>query len=159
MRNKNVIVFLAIIIGLIQYIFHVFFSIRGVTPDLVLLFLLYMSYASGTVTLFFLGFLMGILQDLFMGEMLGVSSLANTIVVYLLGFWNTEEIDYLSFAWKLLIFSLIKFTVVYTVIEYGTGQSWLGTLYRSVVPFSIYTVLTGMIFLIFFRGVFKKNEI
>ena len=60
-------------------------SVFGVTPDLVLLVLVYIGISGGRVNGAIFGFLAGFLQDTFAPEHMGINALAKSIVGFVVG--------------------------------------------------------------------------
>ena len=62
-----------------------FYSIRGTIPDLVLMFVVFFALINGERQGIIYGFLCGLLEDLYMGRLIGLNALCKAIVGYSLG--------------------------------------------------------------------------
>ncbi|MGI5880855.1 MAG: rod shape-determining protein MreD [Syntrophomonadaceae bacterium] len=62
-----------------------FYSIRGTIPDLVLMFVVFFALINGERPGTIYGFLCGLLEDLYMGRLIGLNALSKAIVGYSLG--------------------------------------------------------------------------
>ncbi|MGE5396737.1 MAG: rod shape-determining protein MreD [Chitinophagales bacterium] len=62
------------------------FTLRGIVPDLVLIFVTFYSIWNGPKAGFAYGFLTGLLEDLYMGRLIGMNALAKGFTAYLVGF-------------------------------------------------------------------------
>ncbi|MDD3853594.1 MAG: rod shape-determining protein MreD [Syntrophomonadaceae bacterium] len=62
-----------------------FYSIRGTIPDLVLMFVVFFALINGERRGTIYGFLCGLLEDLYMGRLIGLNALCKAIVGYSLG--------------------------------------------------------------------------
>ncbi|MGA1864384.1 MAG: rod shape-determining protein MreD [bacterium] len=87
MKNKAIFYYtcLLIIILIIQSTRFDFWSIYGVKPDLVLLFLLLVSFREGSITGTVFGFIGGLAQDFFSNSLLGSGAFAKSLWGYLAG--------------------------------------------------------------------------
>ena len=74
-----------LVLYLIQAVFAGYFQIFGFKPDLLFLYLCYRSFQKGSVYGSVLGFLIGLLQDIYSPVTLGASSLVKTVSGILLG--------------------------------------------------------------------------
>ena len=77
-------------IGLVSLLFQILLSdflvIRGIRPDFMLIFVLYVSFQFGSLNGVILGFSLGILEDLISsGSLIGLSSLTKSISGFLIG--------------------------------------------------------------------------
>lgn len=61
------------------------FSIRGMVPDLVLIFVSFFAIVNGSRSGFAYGFLCGLFEDLYLGRFIGMNALAKAITAYLVG--------------------------------------------------------------------------
>lgn len=65
-------------------------SILGISPDCVLLALFLLSIKHGTLPGIYVGFLLGLLQDLYSPSILGQNALAKTVVGAIIGLFNEK---------------------------------------------------------------------
>lgn len=64
----------------VQYFFY------GITPDFLLILIIFLAVNYGRTTGGLTGFLIGFLQDLFSGGLFGINAISKAIVGYLVGF-------------------------------------------------------------------------
>jgi len=61
------------------------FTLRGVVPDLILIFVVFFAIINGSRTGFGYGFLCGLFEDLYLGRFIGMNALAKGLSAYLIG--------------------------------------------------------------------------
>lgn len=80
-----ILAFLPFLAIFLQSTLFSFYSIRGTIPDLVLMFVVYFAIINGERPGTIYGFLCGLLEDLYMGRLIGLNALCKAIVGYSLG--------------------------------------------------------------------------
>jgi rod shape-determining protein MreD len=146
-------ILIIIILFSIQTTWLVMFSIGGVIPDLVLIWVVYCGvYCSRTMGIGS-GIVMGILQDSLSGGLLGLNTLSKSLIGFffaaLKGKFFVEGV--VPVAFFLVVSSLFDGLVFYfsmnTVLKGEVASSFL---YQSLPAYSIYNGLVGsMLFLLF----------
>lgn len=96
MKNQNIAVYtrysLALLILLVlQQTFIPYIEILHFAPDIVLIALYVIALRLGQIPATIFGFASGLLTDLFVGEVIGISSLAKTISAFIAGYYFDEE--------------------------------------------------------------------
>lgn len=122
----------------------------GVQPDLILLVLFLLSTKAGVMPGVYIGFLLGLGQDLFSPEILGQNALAKTIVGFIAGLFNEKVIrlDPVLQAVLLLMMFAVNDVVMMTVqiVKMG-GQMDLvaGELLTATLPRAMYSLLFAIL--------------
>lgn len=126
------------------------FSIAGVKPDLLVLVLFMMAIKTGVMPAIYVGFVIGLGQDLYSPSILGQCALAKTIAGFFASLFN-ERVMRLDpfFQAILLIFTFfINDIAVYAVQIIKAGSS-IGSiapeLFTSTLPRALYTLLFAII--------------
>ena len=152
MEIKTYIQNIAIIIALIiiQVKFSDLYSVNDIKPDLLLVFLLRQSikYSSPTRSLV-RGFLSGMVIDLLVGDVIGVSSLIYSVTGFFTSYYKRNK-GYLALSNKITLFS-IMFTVS-SLIFYTLTLSHLPMLkniFLVALPSAIYGIAIIWIIQIF----------
>ena len=137
-------------------------SIKGITPDIVLIYLIFISLRETQSTATIIGFCAGLLQDLFSLSMLGLSSLTKSISCFITAFFQRAKGNY-----SIMNLALIFFTV--TIIHdrlyqfiylLGTDQKLFKSFLYHSVPKAIYTTIVALIInFIFGRILWDTREI
>ncbi|MCL6635488.1 MAG: rod shape-determining protein MreD [Peptococcaceae bacterium] len=136
-----------------------FISVYGVKPDLVMLLVIFNGFLLGTREGAFLGFVAGILEDLFAGSYIGLNAISKMTAGYLAGVFgagfykeNTviaSAVTFLSTAAALALnYLLVLFMHIYVPPFYA--------LLRVVLPVAAYTaLLTPLVYGWFIRHAFE----
>ncbi len=97
-----------IITFIIQLLFINLFSIKGVRPDFLMLFILYFAVNNGSFRGTIVGFTIGILADLFNnGVSIGILPLIYTIIGYTGGFLKSQHYKMIPFYFNFTCFMII----------------------------------------------------
>lgn len=156
MNNKLVISGIGIILVLIEYLFSPFLNINSMIPDLVLVFLFLISVKSETGFAFMLAFLLGILQDLFNSDLIGISAASNLLALYFVSWISIKELTMTAFVWGLLLMGVVKYTVYYQIIFLQSEYSFLAIVFKFTIAHSIYTLIVGLFIFSLSRNLFKR---
>lgn len=125
-------------------------SIMGVKPDLLVLVLFMMAIKTGTMPAIYVGFLLGLAQDLYSPSILGQCALAKTLAGFFASLFN-EKIMRLDpiFLIVILVFTFfVNDIAVYAVHFVKSGNSFNSIapeLLMSTLPRSLYTLLFAII--------------
>jgi len=141
---KWVIWFLVCIVLQSTLVPHI--SILTIKPDLLLLILFMMSTKAGPMTGLYVGFFLGLGQDLFSPEILGQNALAKTIVGFFAGLFNERVIrmDPVTQSVLLVIVFLLNDALIMSVQMVKTGGEpivILGELLVVTLPRAVYSLL------------------
>ena len=120
--------------------------ILSIKPDLLLLVLFLMSTKAGVMAGVYVGFFLGLGQDLFSPDILGQNALAKTVVGFFAGLFNERVIrmDPVTQAVLLIIVFLLNDTLVMLVQMVKTGGEphiILGELLMVTLPRAAYSLL------------------
>ena len=121
-------------------------GILSIKPDLLLLVLFLMATKAGVMAGVYVGFFLGLGQDLFSPDILGQNALAKTVVGFVAGLFNERVIrmDPVTQSIMLIIMFLINDALVMTVQMFKTGgepRVILGGLLVITLPRAFYSLL------------------
>jgi rod shape-determining protein MreD len=92
----------------LQILLNNFLTIKGVTPDFVLIGVVYIALKEGQISGAVAGFAAGLLLDLYFGESIGISALAKTLSGFIAGyFFDAEKAELLIRSSKSLLIMLV----------------------------------------------------
>ncbi len=133
-----------------------------VTPDLVLIGVVYMGIKKGKISGSISGFVSGLIFDLLSFSFLGLSALSKATAGFMSGFFNNEnKIDRYTqtYIFTLIVFlsSLFNNFLYFSLYFQGTSLSIPLIIIRYVVPTAIYTALFSVIVIIFERRSSRKR--
>src|SRR5215216_2212570 len=115
-----------------------------ITPDIVLIGLVYVSIKKGKITGSVGGFVTGIILDLLSFSFIGLMALSKSAAGFITGFFNVEnKIErYLStyiFIIIVAMASLFNNIIYFTIYFQGTNLTFTDVLLRYVLPTTVYT--------------------
>lgn len=127
-----------------------------ITPDVVLIGLVYVGIKRGKITGSISGFLSGLILDIFSFSFIGLMALSKTVAGFVSGFFNenTKMERYLnSYIFILIVTfcSLINNTVYFLFYFQGTNLVLFDIVIRYIVPTTIYTALFSIFPVLFAR--------
>lgn len=99
-------------------------SIGGVTPDLVMLGVVYVALVSGRLHASVAGFTAGLLLDLYSGDVIGISALAKTIAGFAAGFYHDpEQADRITRGMRAVLVTLLSVFIHNVIFLFAYLQS------------------------------------
>ena len=119
------------------------FSIKGISPDLIIILVISVSIQRGKFWGVVAGFSTGLVFDAFGTALVGLSSLANSISAFVAGFLLGEQLEqrFGVIVGLILVSLLIHDFLYYTILSIGTSIGFWVTLFKHVVPQSFYTLI------------------
>ncbi len=119
------------------------FSIKGISPDLILILVISVSIQRGKFWGVVAGFSTGLVFDAFGTALVGLSSLANSISAFVAGFLLGEQVEQrLGVIVGLILVSLlIHDFLYYTILSIGTSIGFWLNLFKNAIPQSFYTLI------------------
>ena len=127
-----------------------------ITPDIVVVGLVYVGIKKGKLASSVGGFIFGLIIDLFSFSFLGLSALSKSACGFASGYFNREnKIDRYTetyvFVFIVLLCSFINNLIYFVLYFQGTNLSFIDILIKYIIPTSVYTAVTGFIPIIFSR--------
>jgi rod shape-determining protein MreD len=128
-------------------------SIGGVKPDLLIIVLYFFGLKYGVMQALFMGFVVGLGQDLYSPSLLGQNALAKTVTGACIGLFNERMMrtdPIIKTALLLLVF-IVNDTVFFSVQVVKLGDPW-STLFFGLItktfPRAIYSIAIASLFYI-----------
>ncbi len=124
-------------------------SIRGIKPDLVMIFLVFLSMKEGALVGVYAGFFPGLFLDVYAPQYLGIGSFAKSVVGYLAGLLDERNIK-IDDRYKLIVLFLasVVHDAITSVGVYGSGPTFGRLLLSNILPAAIYSTMCGGIILL-----------
>ncbi|MEO8513228.1 MAG: rod shape-determining protein MreD [Ignavibacteria bacterium] len=127
-----------------------------ITPDLVLIGMVYVGIKRGKITGSISGFLSGLILDIFSFSFIGLMALAKTISGFVSGFFHDDQkmeryLNSYIFIIIVAFCSLINNTVYFLFYFQGTNLVFIDILLRYIAPTTVYTALFSIFPVIFAR--------
>lgn len=126
-------------------------SSYNITPDLLLIALVYFSLKEGKIFGSISGFAVGFIIDLLSGSFLGLLALSYTITGFISGFFKKEDDRFLlgyRFLIIVFVFSLLCNLIYFTIYLQGSGLLFLEIIYKYILTASAYTTLLSVVVLL-----------
>jgi len=135
-------------------------SIKNVTPDLVLIFIIIISLRESKNKSTAIGFFAGLIQDVFTTGFWGLSALTKSIV----GFWGCffrqpkKQYSLSYYAVIVSILVLIHEIIFGVIYNLGTHVGFFRLLFEFMLPRAIYTAVIAIIIYMIFKQMLWKSE-
>lgn len=135
---------ITVVLILLQTTFIRFISIGGVTPDAMVVWLVYLALRYGQIHATVAGFILGFVMDIIGGDFLGLSALSKTVCGFIAGYFydenkTTQTLASHRFALIVLFTSLAHNVIYFTIFVQGSELPFWKTLAFFGVTTSIYT--------------------
>ena len=133
----------------IQVLVSRFLSIAGVSPDFLLIFLVWVTIREGQFAGETSGFVLGFVLDVMSGGIIGAQALSKTIACFLVGFfYNPERTEQNIRNWPFLLLTLLGSVVnnflYYFLITRGSEISFGEFAFRYGAVGALYTVFIAI---------------
>ncbi|MGI9950877.1 rod shape-determining protein MreD [Moorellaceae bacterium AZ2] len=125
-----------------------FFKIAGVKPDLLLILLLFYALEAGAGRGAAVGLAYGLLEDLYVGRLLGLNALIKMLLGYVLG-WGRDRLNVdnplvpVSLAWGASLAAGVMFLLLGPLG--GMDYPWSSGLITVILPASIYNASLALL--------------
>jgi rod shape-determining protein MreD len=135
-------------------------SIKGITPDLILIFIIIISLRENKNRSTVIGFLAGLIQDVFTTGFWGLSALTKSIV----GFWGAffqqpkKRYNLSSYVIAVSILVLVHETIFGFIYNIGTHLGFFQLVFQFMLPRAFYTSLFAVIIYLIFKPMLWKSE-
>lgn len=135
-----------LLLSLIQVIFLDFISVGGITPDLLIILIVWIALSEGQFEAIFAGFLLGLLFDVISNDIIGMNALVKTIVAFTAGYFykeGTVEQNIGSFRFLIVVFIVsIIHNLIYFFLNIKLSElSFFAFFARYGVAMSLYTTV------------------
>jgi rod shape-determining protein MreD len=139
-------VFLFFVALLLQITIMSLFSIKEITPDIVLIMVIIISIQKGRVWGVVAGCIAGLIFDIFGAGLVGLSALSKSVAGYIAGFLGSERIERrFGVVFGLLLVTLLIHDLLYfSILSIGTTISIWSTFIIYVLPTSFYTLVFAL---------------
>lgn len=128
----------------------------NITPDIIMIGLVYIAIKEGKIAGCVSGFLIGLIFDLFSFSFIGLMALSKCVAGFAAGYFNNEnKIDRYTetyiFTFIVFFISLINNSVYFTFYFQGSTLSLSDIFLKYILPTAIYTCVLSIFPVIFMR--------
>ena len=137
-----------------------FISIKGVVPDLILIFVIIISLQENKSKSTIFGFIAGLIQDIFSTNFYGLFALTKSIV----GFWGVffqqpkKKYNLSSYAITVAILVLVHDIIFGIIYNLGTHTGFFRLMFQFILPGTIYTLIFAVITYLIIKPVLWKSD-
>ena len=137
------------VLFIVQLVFVPFIGILEFTPDLLILWLVYIGIKRGHIEATIAGFFVGLLQDSVTTQFFGLAALSKTIAGFLAGYFYTETTAEQTLgSYRLLVaatlISMAHNIVYYGIFFQGLNQSFFLATSQLTLGISLYTSILAI---------------
>lgn len=142
-----------IVLLIVQKTLIPFISLAGVTPDVLLIFVVVIALREGQIPGTVLGFIIGLVVDIVSGDFLGLGALTKTIAGFTAGYFYNEMNPlqplgaytlFIVVAVAAIVHNIIHFTLLFQ----GIPVSFFEVVFKFIIGSTVYTV--GISLILFF---------
>ncbi len=135
-------------------------TIEGITPDILLIWVVYIALRNGQLQGTLWGFAIGLMFDFVTGNFIGLSAMTKTICGFTAGyFYNENKIHLILRSYQLIIIVLIAAVIHNTIYFLIFTQGSEISFFRAVVQYGVSTALyTSIITLLPMFGFARKYQ-
>jgi rod shape-determining protein MreD len=147
-------VILFIPLALLQLTVVPFISYQNISPDLLIILIVYYTLLNGQLFGTILGFLLGILFDLVSGGLLGSSAFAYTLAAFITGYFYNEKkinsnLNTLNFSFIILLSATIEIFIISILTLTRTNLSIVYLVFNGGIIPGFYTAFLSLFLLVF----------
>lgn len=149
---KYFAILLALIIVQKTLIWLISLSSLNITPDLVLISVVYISVSEGKIFGSITGFIAGLTIDLISGSFLGLMALSYAVAGFVAGGFYSEGEKFLSkinFLIIIFICSIISNLIYYVIYFQGLSLNFIEIFTKYILTTSTYTTIVSIVYIIF----------
>ncbi len=154
MKNTSLIPFLFLVPVLILQVSLIpFLSLNGISPDLVLILLVFYTIRNnqmyGTIT----GFIFGGISDLVFGTILGSSMIAKTVSGFIAGYFSSENkrdeyLTPINFGLIIFLIGIIDNSIFAFFSSFDLSENFISSLLTNTILKSVYTSVLSILMII-----------
>ncbi len=160
MRHFRYLIFVYILVILQTQVFQLF-SINGITPDILIIWIVYVSLKHGQLYATIWGFMAGLMFDLIMGNFIGLSALTKTVAGFTAGYFYEENkgqstLSSYRFILIVLTVSLIHNTIYFITFTRGSDINVWKAFFNIGLATTFYTSALTLIPMFAFARKYTK---
>jgi rod shape-determining protein MreD len=125
-------------------------SIRGIAPDLLLIYLVYLAVKEGQMYTLPWGFLLGLVLDLTTGTVIGLSALSKTVAAFTAGYFYSEnKIGMILGTYRFLLYVLVTAfvhnAIYFAVFTLGSDIGFFGAVFGVGLASALFTTTIAIV--------------
>lgn len=125
-------------------------SLKGITPDLLLIFIVYVAVREGQMTALPWGFFLGLVLDLTTGTVIGLSALSKTVAAFTAGYFfadNKITMTLATYRFLLLVFftAFVHNAVYFVIFTMGGDIGFFGAVFGVGLASALFTTTIAIL--------------
>jgi rod shape-determining protein MreD len=148
---RNVLILTFLIVFQKTFVWFISLSQLNISPDFVIIALVYIGVREGKISGAVYGFAAGLLLDILSGSFIGLLSLSYTIAIFVSGFFQTDNERFLvRFNFVIIVFaiSIISNFIYFGLFFQGTPIVFSKVILLYILPTSTYTTIISLVYTI-----------
>jgi rod shape-determining protein MreD len=140
----------AVVLVVVQANLPDIISIRGIAPDLLLIFIVYLAVKEGQLYALPWGFFLGLTLDLTTGTVIGLSALSKTVAAFTAGFFYSDNMISMTLGtYRFLLFVLVTAfvhnAIYFAVFTLGSDIGFLGAVFGVGLASALFTTTIAVL--------------
>ena len=125
-------------------------SLRGITPDLLLIFIVTLAVREGQVYVLPWGFFLGLVLDLSTGTVIGLSAFSKTVAAFTAGYFYSENkivMTLATYRFLLLVFftAFVHNAVYFVIFTMGGDIGFFGAVFGVGLASALFTTTVAIL--------------
>jgi rod shape-determining protein MreD len=140
----------AVVLLIVQATLVDMVSLKGITPDLLLIFIVYLAVKEGQMYVLPWGFALGLVLDLSTGTVIGLSALSKTVAAFTAGYFFSENkitMTLSTYRFLLLVFltAFVHNAVYFTIFTMGSDIGLFGAVFGVGLASALFTTTVAIL--------------
>ena len=148
---RNAIILLLLILIQKSLVWFISLSQFNISPDFVIIALIYIGVREGKISGAVYGFIAGLLLDVLSGSFLGLLALSYTVSAFIAGFFQTDNDRFLvrfNFIIAVFAISILSNFIYFGLFFQGTPILFAKVMLLYIFPSSTYTTIISLVYTI-----------
>jgi rod shape-determining protein MreD len=134
----------AVVLLLLQASLVDMISLKGISPDLLLIFIVYLAVREGQMYVLPWGFALGLILDFSTGTVIGLSALSKSAAAFTAGYFYSENkitMTLSTYRFLLLVFftAFVHNAIYFTIFTMGSGIGLFGAVFGLGLASALFT--------------------
>lgn len=159
---KFAIFFAVLIIVQVSFVWLISISNYNITPDLVIILVIYIGFTRGHIAGMISGFVTGLTLDLLSGSFIGLTALSYSVAGFIAGYFSLESGSKSSVKRTMVgimsLCTVVAYSIFFWIYYQGSSITFPEVFMKYVLTTTIYTLVFGTVFVLFSNVLETKNK-
>lgn len=159
---KYAVIFLVLIVLQVSFIWLIAIPPYNISPDLVIILVIYLGYTRGHIAGMVAGFVSGLILDIVSGSFIGLSALSYTLAGFIAGFFSKQPEGgkkKMSMIGIIFMCTLVAYVIFFLFYFQGSMMPFPEIFLKYVITTTLYTAVFGLMFSLFYNRFDMKKTI